>query len=302
MLRRVRVLCNAIPDPWRVLGVSRNAGEKEVKDAYHRLAKKYHPDVNKDGAEQFKAVKSAFEAIRSGSAAKASSAEERFRQYQQARPGSGRYSGGHRGFDTNVHGMRTPGAGDPFAQYRNWEQRVEMHRAQAEMERMKRTRESLDGVMRMLVICFVVMLFAPVFLNLALGDGNESERRKRHEEFERARRAQLLQQHQQQQREYWQQQAAARNAVADNYAWVWSPEKGAWQWTQVSVPAPPAATPTPTPTPTPAHTGHVTTPPPPYPVPVRTVAVSPAVTPAPTATAIAAAAAEGREAPIGRAA
>ena len=33
-------------DYYAILGVPRNATEKEIKQAYRRLARKYHPDVN----------------------------------------------------------------------------------------------------------------------------------------------------------------------------------------------------------------------------------------------------------------
>ena len=52
-------------DYYEVLGVSRDAEEREIKKAYKRLAMKFHPDRNqeKDAEEKFKEVKEAYEIL-----------------------------------------------------------------------------------------------------------------------------------------------------------------------------------------------------------------------------------------------
>ena len=78
-------------DPYSVLGVSRNATDEEIKKAYRKLSRKYHPDANinnpnKDQAEEkFKEVQQAYEQIM------------KEREYGSAGGTSGGY-GGYGGF------------------------------------------------------------------------------------------------------------------------------------------------------------------------------------------------------------
>lgn len=60
-------------DYYSILGVEAGAGEGEIKTAYRRLARKFHPDVSKEaGAEEkFKSVNEAYEVLRDAQKRKA---------------------------------------------------------------------------------------------------------------------------------------------------------------------------------------------------------------------------------------
>ncbi|DAC57835.1 MAG TPA: J domain-containing protein [Candidatus Poseidoniaceae archaeon] len=113
----------AEPDPYRVLGVSKDASEAEIKRAFRKKARQFHPDRNPGdaGAEaKFKQVQAAHEKI--GSA----EARREFDQQQQMANmfGSGMRGGGFGnmggGFEDVLGqmfsgGMRGNMGGNPFA-------------------------------------------------------------------------------------------------------------------------------------------------------------------------------------------
>ena len=53
-------------DYYKTLGLNKNATEKEIKDAYRKLARKYHPDINpnnKEAEHKFKEINEANEVL-----------------------------------------------------------------------------------------------------------------------------------------------------------------------------------------------------------------------------------------------
>ena len=95
-------------DPYEVLGVARNASAKEIKSAYRKLAKKYHPDQNPDdpkAKERFSAANQAYEVVGDE---KARAAFDRGEIDAEGKP--------------RFQGFEGAAGGDPFAGFRRQQQ------------------------------------------------------------------------------------------------------------------------------------------------------------------------------------
>lgn len=110
-------------DYYQVLGVEPSSGDAEIKTAYRRMARKYHPDVSKEAGaeEQFKAVNEAYEALRDPAKRKAYDQLRAggYRPGDQVRPPPGGFhpgqgAGGHPDFEEIFAGG---GAGGGFSDF-----------------------------------------------------------------------------------------------------------------------------------------------------------------------------------------
>jgi curved DNA-binding protein len=100
-------------DYYKTLGVAKTATEKEIKQAFRKLARKLHPDVNpgdKSAESRFKEVNEAYEVL--GDPDKRKKYDElgaNWRMYEQAgaQPGAGPFAGGFGGSGGRGGGFRT---------------------------------------------------------------------------------------------------------------------------------------------------------------------------------------------------
>ena len=89
-------------DPYRVLGVSKDATDAEIKRAYRKIARQYHPDRNPDDAaaeERFKAIQAAYEAIGSSEARNEHDQRRRMEEMFRGGRGGSPFGGGFAGVD-----------------------------------------------------------------------------------------------------------------------------------------------------------------------------------------------------------
>ena len=74
-------------DPYEVLGVSRGASEDEIKQAYRRLAKQYHPDLHPGDAacaKKMNEINEAYDLLKNPQAYQAYRQQQQQSAYQQA--------------------------------------------------------------------------------------------------------------------------------------------------------------------------------------------------------------------------
>src|SRR5262249_28585422 len=109
-------------DFYKILGVKRDAKPEEIKKAYRRLARKYHPDVNpgdKGSEERFKQMSEAFDVL---SDPKKRAVYDQFGQYSDNLADAARRGGGAsytRGTPFDLSGFdgataTAPGGGTSF--------------------------------------------------------------------------------------------------------------------------------------------------------------------------------------------
>ena len=104
-------------DYYKVLGVDKTASQDDIKKAFRKLARKYHPDLNPNdptAKEKFQAINEANEVLSDpekrkkydeyGENWKHAEEFEAQRKAQQARGGFGGFGSGNQGFHTDGNG------------------------------------------------------------------------------------------------------------------------------------------------------------------------------------------------------
>src|SRR5271154_3978885 len=100
-------------DYYELLGVARKAGAKDIRTAFRKLARKYHPDLNpgdKSAEEKFKQLQEAYDVL-SDSKKRGVYDQYGFYADHMPPPGSGPQGGGPGDYPVDFGGFDTSGGG-----------------------------------------------------------------------------------------------------------------------------------------------------------------------------------------------
>lgn len=178
-----------VNDPYQILGVSRDASEDEIRQAYRRLAKKYHPDLNPgdaQAAQKMNEINEAYDLLKNPQAYRQQQAQQRAQQQaRQAYQNGPQNQGYYNPFDPfGFYGSQSGSEEDSSDPNQNtyyyyWSSNDDPNRQQYQWN-YRRPRRSPLGVlgkivMIWLIIQFLLSMLGSCSVRSAYSDGYTSE-------------------------------------------------------------------------------------------------------------------------------
>lgn len=154
-----------VNDPYQILGVSRDASEDEIRQAYRRLAKKYHPDLNPgdaQAAQKMNEINEAYDLLKNPQAYRQQQAQQRAQQ--QARQAYQNGPQNHNPFDPfGFYGSQSGSEEDSSDPNQNtyyyyWSSNDDPNRQQYQWN-YRRPRRSPLGVLGKIVMIWLIIQF-----------------------------------------------------------------------------------------------------------------------------------------------
>ena len=157
-----------VNDPYQILGVSRDASEDEIRQAYRRLAKKYHPDLNPgdaQAAQKMNEINEAYDLLKNPQAYRQQQAQQRAQQQaRQAYQNGPQNQGYYNPFDPfGFYGSQSGSEEDSSDPNQNtyyyyWSSNGDPNRQQYQWN-YRRPRRSPLGVLGKIVMIWLIIQF-----------------------------------------------------------------------------------------------------------------------------------------------